>query len=280
MVRDIGWNQVNDIYTHHDRILDFDVFVFVTKGSMQVVEGTTEYIINEKEHLFLKKGLHHWGRPETLPGTSWFWVHFNSPTNDYSTYKEQSPLPEIDFFYPDHYAYRFPMPKYGTSPFHRTLENRLQLLVEDFGKPTEHGMVQLSLQVYQLFLELHKATTKAWSKSTENVGKGEAVAGRVMTYLKQHTNEDFDSEQLSSHLKLNYSYVSATFKSQAGLSIIEAHTKLRINQAIDWMRNTSLNVSEISERLGYKNPYYFSRVFKKVIGQSPSAYMSHFYKSK
>lgn len=152
------------------------------------------------------------------------------------------------------------------------------MLVTDFGKPTEHGMVQLSIQVYQLFLELHKAT-KAWSKSTKNVGKGEAVAGRVMNFLKQHTNEDFDSEKLSSHLNLNYSYVSATFKTQTGLSIIEAHTKLRINKAIDWMRNTSLNVSEISERLGYKNPYYFSRVFKKTIGESPSAYLSHFYKT-
>ncbi|MDU0202032.1 helix-turn-helix transcriptional regulator [Paenibacillus sp. MAH-36] len=279
MIRDIGWNQVDEVYTHHDRLLDFDIFVFVTKGSMQVVEETVEYIIHEKEHLFLKKGLHHWGRPETLPGTSWYWIHFNSPVDDYSSYKDQSPLPEIDFFYPDHYAYRFPLPKHGTSPFHRTLENRLHLLVEDFGKPKEHGMVQLSIQVYQMFLELHKAT-KEHSQSTKNSGKGEAVAGRVMAFLKQHIDEDFDSTQLSSHLNLNYSYVSATFKTQTGLSIIEAHTKLRINKAIDWMRNTSLNVSEISERLGYRNPYYFSRVFKKVIGESPSSYMSNFYKNK
>ncbi|WP_235550472.1 AraC family transcriptional regulator [Paenibacillus sp. Soil750] len=278
MVRDLGWNQVDTVYTHHDRILDFDVFVFVTNGRMQVVEGTTEYIIQEKEHLFLKKGLHHWGRPETLPGTSWFWVHFNSPEYDSPSYKEHTPLPEIDFFYPDHYAYSFPMPKHGTSPFHRTLENKLQLLVADFGKPTEHGMVQLSIQVYQLFLQLHKSM-KEHSHSTRNSGKGDTVAGRVMTFLMQHTNEDFDSEKLSNHLNLNYSYISATFKTQTGLSVIETHTKLRINKAMDWMRSTSLNVSEISEKLGYKNPYYFSRVFKKVIGESPSAYMSHFYKS-
>ncbi|OXM85739.1 helix-turn-helix transcriptional regulator [Paenibacillus rigui] len=59
----------------------------------------------------------------------------------------------------------------------------------------------------------------------------------------------------------------------------EAHTKLRMNHALELIRSTSLNVSEISKRLGYQNPYYFSRVFKKVFGESPSAYMSHFYKS-
>jgi AraC family transcriptional regulator of arabinose operon len=278
MVRDIGWNQVDTVYTHHDRILDFDVFVFVTNGRMQVVEGTTEYIIQEKEHLFLKKGLHHWGRPETLPGTSWFWVHFNSPESDSPSYKDHVPLPELDFFYPDHYAYRFPMPKHGTSPFHRTLENKLHRLVEDFGKPTEHGMVQLSIQVYQLFIQLHQSM-KEHSNSTRSTGKGETIAGRVMAFLMQHTDEDFDSEKLSNHLNLNYSYISATFTTQTGLSVIETHTKLRINKALDWMRNTSLNVSEISEKLGYKNPYYFSRVFKKVIGRSPSAYMSNFYKT-
>nr|WP_245855900.1 helix-turn-helix domain-containing protein [Paenibacillus rigui] len=52
-----------------------------------------------------------------------------------------------------------------------------------------------------------------------------------------------------------------------------------MNHALELIRSTSLNVSEISKRLGYQNPYYFSRVFKKVFGESPSAYMSHFYKS-
>lgn len=278
MVRDMGWNRVDEVYTHHNRILDFDVFVFVTNGSMQVIEGTKEYVIHEKEHLFLKQGLHHWGRPETVPGTTWYWIHFNSPAYEHSGYKDHSPMPEIDFYYPDHYEYRFAMPKHGTSPFHRTLENRLQMLVDDFGKPTEHGMVQLSIQVYQLFLELHKAMNEG-SGSSRSAGKGGTVAGRVMTYLMQHTDEDFDSSKLSSQLNLNYSYLSATFKNQTGLSVIEAHTKLRINKAIDWMRNTSLNVAEISEKLGYKNPYYFSRVFKKVIGESPSSYMSYFYKT-
>nr|WP_091234239.1 AraC family transcriptional regulator [Fontibacillus panacisegetis] len=45
------------------------------------------------------------------------------------------------------------------------------------------------------------------------------------------------------------------------------------------MRNTSLNVSEISDRLGYNNPYYFSRVFKKVMGEPPSSYWRHLYKT-
>ncbi|WP_341282799.1 AraC family transcriptional regulator [Paenibacillus sp. FSL H8-0537] len=44
------------------------------------------------------------------------------------------------------------------------------------------------------------------------------------------------------------------------------------------MRNSTLNISEISAQLGYQNPFYFSKVFKKVFGESPSSYMRHLYK--
>ncbi|MNP54582.1 HTH-type transcriptional activator Btr [compost metagenome] len=80
-------------------------------------------------------------------------------------------------------------------------------------------------------------------------------------------------------MELNYNYVSTTFRKLTGQTIVEVHTKLRINKAIDLMRNTSLNVSEISDRLGYNNPYYFSRVFKKVMGEPPSSYWRHLYKT-
>jgi AraC-like DNA-binding protein len=276
LVRDIGANRTDGTYTHHDRVLDFDVFLFVTKGRMQVIEEGTEYFVGEMEHLFLKKGGHHWGLPLTLPGTTWYWVHFNSVVDERVSYSDYCPMPELDYYFPDQYQYRFAMPKYGTSAFHLTLPNRLHRLLEDYGKQKDNGMTLISLQVYQLFLELRQAELSRIAKKT--AGKTDTVAGRVMEYLTKHMEEDFSSKQLSDFVNMNYSYLSATFKKLTGQSIIEAHTKLRMNRAIHLMRSTPLNVSEISERLGYRNPFYFSRVFKKVFGEPPSTYMSHFYK--
>lgn len=95
----------------------------------------------------------------------------------------------------------------------------------------------------------------------------------------KNTERDFDAQALSKHLNLNYSYISSAFKKQTGQSVIEAHTKLRINKAIELMKNSSLIVSEISDKLGFTNPYYFSRVFKKVLGESPTSYMKQIYKT-
>lgn len=278
LVRDMGWNHISNVYTHPDRVLDYDVFLFVTKGSMQVIEEGTEYIVREREHLFLKKGLHHWGQPKTEPGTSWYWIHFNTVIDERISYSEHLPMLELGYFYPHHYEYRFTMPKYGTSPLHYGMEERLLMLLDDYRRLKEHGMTRTSILVYQLFLDLHQATLTQEISETYG-GKANSISGRVMDYLVAHSNSEFDSGKLSRELSLNYSYLSSSFKKQTGQSIIEAHTKLRMNKAIDMMRNTSLNISEISERLGYKNPFYFSRVFKKVLGEAPTSYLRHFYKT-
>ncbi|OMF26248.1 AraC family transcriptional regulator [Paenibacillus sp. FSL H8-0548] len=277
LVRDIGVNRTESLYTHPNRVADFDVFLFVVHGCMQVIEEGTEYFVKENEHLFLKKGIHHWGLPATLPGTTWYWIHFDLPLDEQMNYREHAPLPEIEYYQRDHYQYLIPMPKYGSSAFHSDLEPRLRALTADYFKPAEHRMVHVSLRVCQLFLELQKEVAQQGNGPLKS--KTDTISSRVMSFLLEHAEGDFDSLSISAHMNLNYSYLSSMFKEQTGQTIVEAHARLRMGKAIEWMRNSTLNVSEISEKLGYRNPYYFSRVFKKILGQSPSSYMQQLYKS-
>lgn len=280
LIRDIGMNRVIGAYTHPDRLLEFDVFLFVAEGSMQVFEAGNEYIVKANEHLFLKRGLHHWGKPVILPDTTWYWIHFNSPRGKQTHYQELIPFSELGYTSADYYQYTFPLPKYGSSPWHRTLEDRLQRLLEEFAARKPHGMTWLSLHICELFLELEQAANSHPHPESDPINKkADTLVGKVLQYLTLHAESDFDSHKLSAALHLNYSYLSTTFKKKTGQTIVEAHTKLRVNRAIELIRTTSLNVTEISERLGYSNPYYFSRVFKKSIGESPSLFMKRYYRT-
>jgi AraC-like DNA-binding protein len=281
LVRDIGWNQALGLYTHPDRRLDYEVFIYVTQGSMQVIEEGTEYVVQAGEYLFLRGGLHHWGEPRCAAGTSWYWVHFTfaEEHRDKSSYKDYIPLPELGYYYPDYYQYRFPLPKYGRAPVQLALESRLRLILEQVQQTESqsHWMTRSCLSVYELFMDIHAAGQQ--ESSTSVSGKNGSTVRRVTAYLIKHCGEEFAGEQLASQLNMNYSYLSAAFKQATGQTIIETHTKLRMNKAIELMRTSSFNVSEISEALGYPNPYYFSRVFKKVLGESPSSYMKHLYRT-
>lgn len=57
------------------------------------------------------------------------------------------------------------------------------------------------------------------------------------------------------------------------------NSQVFMDKAVEMMRNSNMNISEISEILGFKNPFYFSRVFRKVNGIPPSDYMSRIYRT-
>ncbi|MCR8636461.1 AraC family transcriptional regulator [Paenibacillus radicis (ex Xue et al. 2023)] len=270
LIRDIGRNRTDNLYTHPDRILDYHVFLYVAEGSMQVIEEGTSYVVKEKEYLFLNKNQHHWGLPETPAETSWYWIHFNTLSDDRKDYNAYTPLPELEYYYPDHYEYRVALPKYGVAPI--GTEQQFLSMIKEMQEPSIHKMTRISLNVFQFFLDLNAAAKDG------PAGAAHRLTERVMAILAANLEQPFDAAHLQAQLNMNYSYISSSFKKSTGQTIVEAHTKLRLSKAIELMRSSSLNIAEISEQLGYQNPFYFSRVFKKVFGEPPSSFMRQFYR--
>lgn len=66
-------------FFHGDRILDFDVLIYVTAGTIYVTEETSDYAVNAGELLFLKSNVHHFGKYEIPRHTKWHFAHFHLP---------------------------------------------------------------------------------------------------------------------------------------------------------------------------------------------------------
>jgi AraC-like DNA-binding protein len=108
--------------------------------------------------------------------------------------------------------------------------------------------------------------------------KSDRTVQRIIEYLEQKDGFSLDSQKLSAHLQMNYSYLSEVFKTKTGSTIQQYNAQIFMDKAVSMMRNSNRNISEISETLGFKNPFYFSRVFRKIIGSSPSEYMNSIYR--
>ena len=63
-----------------------------------------------------------------------------------------------------------------------------------------------------------------------------------------------------------------SFKRYMGVTPMQYVTSIRINKAKELLKNTNYSIQEISGLVGYENPLYFSRIFRKQIGCSPSGY--------
>jgi len=98
------------------------------------------------------------------------------------------------------------------------------------------------------------------------------IITKAKKYIKDHFSEEFNLTDLADELNISAGYLSTLFKEIVGIGFSEYITKLKIDKAKDLLSNSNIKIYKISEMIGYNNPYYFSRVFKKYIGKSPSEY--------
>lgn len=91
-------------------------------------------------------------------------------------------------------------------------------------------------------------------------------------YIYDNYNKDISLEKLAAMENLSTSRFRTVFKNHTGESPLEFIITLRINTACHYLKNSSMSVEEISNIVGYTNPFYFSRLFKRKIGKSPKQY--------
>jgi len=100
----------------------------------------------------------------------------------------------------------------------------------------------------------------------------EDLTSRAIAYMQQHLSKKIGLEEIASHCDTSVSHFCLLFKRSTSHTPVEYLNNLRIQQACQLLDLTTLKISEISEHLGFSDPFYFSRVFKKSIGQSPKEY--------
>ena len=91
-------------------------------------------------------------------------------------------------------------------------------------------------------------------------------------YFNEHYNEDISIEEYALSRGMSVSWFLRNFKQMTMKSPMQYILTIRINNAVSLLETTDYNVTEISTIIGYDNPLYFSRIFKKQKGVSPSDY--------
>ncbi|WP_239619041.1 response regulator transcription factor [Cohnella mopanensis] len=101
---------------------------------------------------------------------------------------------------------------------------------------------------------------------------GKEIVYRVKAYIKEFCSSELTLNLVSEKYHINPIYFSRIFKTYTGESFNSYITRIRMEEAKHLLETTSLRQQEISEIVGYEDPKYFSKVFKKFFGISPSQY--------
>lgn len=96
-----------------------------------------------------------------------------------------------------------------------------------------------------------------------------SLSGQAVEFIQQHFDFKLDLDTIVQSVSSSKSHLCRAFKSQTGYTPIEYLTKVRID-ASKRLLLTGLPVSTVARLVGFQDPYYFSRVFRKLAGTSPT----------
>lgn len=94
----------------------------------------------------------------------------------------------------------------------------------------------------------------------------------AIRFIAHNYSGSLDISDIASHVGISRSHLYRVFMQNIGSSPNEYLTRFRISQACELLEHSSLPVSAVAASVGYEDPLYFSRVFKKIMGKPPKSY--------
>ncbi|WP_273545580.1 helix-turn-helix domain-containing protein [Paenibacillus caui] len=99
-----------------------------------------------------------------------------------------------------------------------------------------------------------------------------AYVKQAICFIKANYSRPITIEELAQTLGLNRKYFAELFKSAAGMPPQQYLSRYRMSKACELLESSELSIKEIAYSVGYTDQLLFSRMFKKIIGMSPSDY--------
>lgn len=242
IVEDCDLITASEDFFHIDRTADFNILIYVTEGIMYVTEDEVDHEIHSGELLFLKSGVRHYGKYETLRGTRWLYAHF----------RISSCVPENSVI----------VPKKACIAAGSETEEKLFDLSRTFHSGSPLSSFKSNLLLLEIILDI----------CSESHSMPTSLSDKICSFLDLQPDKDFSKELISEEFYLSYSHLAAVFKSEKGISMGQYHNEMRMRKACKLLRSTLMSVGEIADELGFSDMLYFSKKFHAFSGVSPTEY--------
>lgn len=132
------------------------------------------------------------------------------------------------------------------------------------------------IQTYleQLLIFLLRTITKEGSLVSfpKKGSQEDPLVSAIKQYFAQHITDTVRVEDICNEFDYSRSFLNKRFQNETGQSLAAYFTALKIEEAKRLIRDSDLNFAQISERLSFDNPQYFSRVFKNHTGMTPTEF--------
>lgn len=242
---DIHW-QLHEAPTQHN------IFLFLTTGQLEYWVNGKHVMLQKNDVLFIPQGALRKGRAVDYHHR--YVAHFQYDSTD-----EIIPLLQLK----QHRKIHVHHTAYLKQRFAQLNEQWMSKL--PYYEAACHGILMEMLSLY------NREVDTDWVSSRQL-----DLTNQVREYILKHYRSTIRMIDLSAITGRTPNYISTVFKEITGQSPIAYQQAVRIGEARELLLNTERKVGEIAEYLGYSDPFYFHRVFKKLTGLSPSDFAKQY----
>ena len=241
--------------TSRGRTLQEYQLLYIVKGRGELVlEGSGRYNISAGDMFMLFPGQWHTYKPADDSGWSEYWIGFRGENIDNRVergfFSAHSPIYQIGYNQQMEQLYREAIDIADSQP--------------PFFQQLLAGVVNHILGL--MFMTMHS------NRLTGSQGSAPELMTRAKHYIEQAVESDVKMPQIAKRLNISYSAFRHLFKLYTGISPARYLTDLRLYRAKELLRRSDISVKEISYILRFGSPEYFTTMFKRNTGLTPSQY--------
>lgn len=284
-VLDVKWTDLFDV-TANPTFFDnhsnpYHELIVVADGTVNLHASGSRMVLHAGDSLLLapweqhsgwnrndRQGKFYWAQFSCHPGMDDFSLHQTNALN--IVHAERTELRTVDIGHEDLVI----IPRKHRIRQRYKLLSLFEELVETMNRPKAYFRYRSTLLLADMlgciandFLEqTHMDTAFPHSYTTFR---------KLVDYLNNFYDSDISRDKLEHEMNYKYEYLCQVFNKYADMPMTHYMQKLRVQRAKHLLKHTEKSIQEIAEEVGYSDPFYFSRTFKKLEGIAPLYYREY-----
>ncbi len=264
-----------------------NILIYIKEGSCLITMEGTQHILNRGDVIFIPGGHHYRREPINNEMCTLCYIHFilqnelkecelDEARNNLTAIHDQALNNVIanrdDFSAPDFTVY---IP--ATLSVGNDGENLPKLFEEaqnSLRKDALSRSITASLHLCRLLTRLSNICIKQILNGNDKIEVPLSIKLRkAIIYIQSHISEPISLDTLSNICHISKQQLIRYFKAELGTTPIAYINKMKVSRTKEYLqRHPEIPINEVCAELGFEDPLYFSRLFKKIYGESPSKY--------
>lgn len=284
----IGYTEITDYWQLDRRTINEYELIFMQKGSIEIIISNNKYVLEAGDYLFIEPGVMHEGK--AITSGAFFYVHIVCDVNavnknyisekiNYHNQKLNEHIAENNFYtLPDRFKIINIKNNMKVKKSKEVINTSFQEALSYRNELTINSILFINIRIKEIFVLLQRELMIELKMNDIYSSNGQInpYIKEAVIYLNNNVKKKIALSDVSDSVGISCQYLNRLFKQILGCTIIEYINRRKIKIAKELIVASTLTFREVSFEIGLDNPYYFSRLFKKEEGLTPSEYRKRY----